>query len=218
MKNVLLSMLFLLFALTSSAQVGEKGKIYVDLNGGLGIYKTHTISTVMVGSNGITSEVKDTAGATYFAIGAEYGIANWVSAGLNLKSGSYLYENNEQKQYKSNNVNTIEASSHFYFLNKDKFTFFGSLALGYTFFGNYYDDNFFSSEEKYNGFHSGVGLGLKWLLIKERVGLFFNYEYNTFNFDLKERTINGNQQDLSNLEYNLNVRGSELRLGLSVKI
>lgn len=218
MKSILLALVCLLSSLAIMAQVGEKGKIYVDLNGGLGIYKTHTTSTIMIGGTGITSEVEDTAAATYFAIGAEYGVTDWVSAGLNLKTGRYLYEDNPQKQYKSNSVNTLEATSHFYFLNKDKFTFFGSLALGYTFFKNNYDDNIFSSEEYYNGFHSGLGLGFKWLFIAERVGLFFNYEYNTFNFDLKERKYNGNQQDLSNLEYNLKVRGSELRLGLSVKI
>ncbi len=218
MKNVLLGILCLSFALTSSAQVGEKGKIYVDLNGGLGIYRTLATSTITSGGSSISSEVKDTAAATYVAIGAEYGIVDWLSAGLNLRSGSYLYEDNDQKQYKSNKVNTLEATSHLYFLNRDKFTFFGSIALGYTFFKNSYDNNIYSSDEKYNGLHTGLGLGFKWLFIKERVGLFFNYEYNTFNFDLKERMINGNQQDLSNLEYNLNVRGSELRLGLSVKI
>ena len=54
-------------------------------------------------------------------------LLDWVSTGIAYSRGKFLeFEDDE-----SNTFNQVDWSTHFYFLNKDKFSFYGNTMLGY---------------------------------------------------------------------------------------
>ncbi len=211
MKKYLLTILISFIALGTQAQVGEKGKFYIDFGGGVGVYKTDFTYK----DNLSNVEGEDTVATTYGAFGVEYGIMNWVSAGLNFKSGQYLYENANGR---SNKWKVLELSSHFYFLNKEKFTLYGNATIGSGFLTETGTWILWPYERKFSGAHYSLGLGFKWLFIKEKVGIFMNYEFNRYGLDMKEYVLNNQDQDLSNVTATHDVKGSELKFGLSIKL
>ncbi len=212
MKKFVLAIIVSFIAMGTQAQVGEKGKLYLDASGGIGVYKN--FYTYKDGGLTIYDNEEDTVATAFNTIGLEYGLANWVSLGVNFKGGRYLEDNAN----KDNKFRVFEISSHFYFLNKDKFTLFGNATLGTSslvengrFFWN---SNY---EARFSGAHTSLGFGFKWLFIKEKVGLFFNYEFNRYFLDLKKYTVDNDNRDLSDVTWTYDVNGHELKLGISVK-
>ena len=65
-------------------------------------------------------------------------------------------------------------------------------------------------------FGSYFGFGFKWFPL-ENVGINLNYSRNRYNLFLTEQTFGSNQTDLSDYEYQLDVKGGEIALGLSLK-
>lgn len=209
MKNLLLAATMVFLGNTVLGQAHQKGKMNIDAGGGVGIYKFDYKQTYQ---GSVSYEVEDdTAGTTYGFLNLEYGVLDFLSAGINFKRGSYIDDNANA----NNTFGVFDVVARGYFLNKDKFTFFGSLAFG-TNGLTINRSGIIATTERYSGTHVGFGLGFKWFWI-EQFGLHFAVENNRYNFDLKKYTINGDEQDINDWDVDYNVRGTEVKLGFSFK-
>ena len=217
MRKLTTLITLLLVSGMAMSQAHSKGKINIDLGGGLGIYTYDYLHSY----KGVTLDERsaDTsyAGTTFGYITAEYGVLDWLSIGVNFTGGSYIEEDNDSE----NNFRTIDLSTKFYFMNRDRFTFFGSLQYGSTVLNHDRDYSIppiftWVEKIKHTAPHFSIGLGLK-KYFNDYVGLNFSWSYNSYDFNVKEYYVNGDSQDLTDRVLNLNVSGSELRLGLSLK-
>ena len=209
MKRLLTTIVATAIAFGAYSQAHEKGKINIDMGAGIGIYKydyTHVYQGVTI------SQVEDdTTGAWYAYLNAEYGVLDWFSAGLTYRKGSY-YEDNDDA---SNSFHIVRLAGRFYFLNKDKFTFFSNIEYGLISMKDV-GSGIVSSSVKYGGGDFAIGLGFKWYWT-ENIGMHLAYEYDSYTLNMKEYILGGQAQSLTDHSIMYDLGGSEIKIGISLK-
>ena len=137
---------------------------------------------------------------------------NWLSAGISYRNGRYL----EDKADQSNRFHQFDASVLLYFLNTDKFSFFGNLLGGYNTW-RVTDDDPNLVELRAAGPHFGVSLGAKWIFTKY-VGVFFDYRWDKYWLTEKSYTLDGQPIDPNDeFEWTHDVRTGTFRIGIAAK-
>lgn len=151
MKKLLLSVVAVLAFGFSNAQSNEEGTMHASLRGGFG-FGTGTYK-----SNGISS--KNTNAAVAYGIDFQYGLSEKISAGVGIEGVANVFT--PKGADFADDVNTTLAgfkfklNGRYYFVNKDRFNFYGGPSVGYTTLKNVDYSNL-----KYNGLNYGVNSGV----------------------------------------------------------
>lgn len=210
MKKLIFTLL--LFPFLAGAQAFEKGTISGDIDFGLGLYFNSNVKSTYQGTT--FEDRADSAGATYARINAAYGVLDFLNVGIDFRKGKYIEEEGNQDDV-DNTFSNINLRVEGLFLNKDKFALFADAGIGKLWLRQW-STGAFNIENKYSGTSMYFGFGFKWFPL-ENVGINLNYSRNRYNLFLTEQTFGSNQTDLSDYEYQLDVRGGEIALGLSLK-
>jgi len=198
-----------LVSLSTSAQLNQKGTIHGSFGGAIGAYNHYITLTNL--NNGLSESVHDTIAPMYWTLEAEYGLLDWVSTGIAYSRGKFLeFEDDE-----SNTFNQVDWSTHFYFLNKDKFSFYGNTMLGYNWWKFQAGDPLVTA--KFTGVHFALGVGGKWMFTKY-VGMFFDWQWNKYGMNLVQYEERGSTYNpLTDLAWKSDARGTTMRLGIAAK-
>lgn len=204
---------FLLISpLLVGAQAFEKGTISGDIDAGIGVYFNTQVKSTYQGNT--FEDRSDSAASAYARINAAYGVLDFLNVGIDFRKGKYLEEEGNQDDV-DNTFSNINLRVEGLFLNKDKFALFADAGLGKLWLRQW-STGAFNIENKYSGTSMYFGFGFKWFPL-ENVGINLNYSRNRYNLFLTEQTFGSNQTDLSDYEYQLDVRGGEIALGFSLK-
>jgi len=202
----------IMFPLVALAQVNDKGTFHFALGVSAGGHGTQYLQKVRVA--GIPFEVEDQDGAAtvLFPIDVQYGIAKPVSLGLFVEPGSYL----DSSATRSNSLVIFGFQPRAYIINRDRFTWMGSLQIGSA--GLTIEDSELgiSQVAKYGGPFFGLSSGVGFHF-GEHIGLQLHLRYMSTAFKLNDLEQNGASQDLTNFEATLNTTGFALQASLAAK-
>jgi hypothetical protein len=214
MKHLFL--LFLLFASSSflRAQAQNKGAFSFNLAYDAGVHGT--LYTEEYKGNTDNNPDTSAAGTQMIRINAQYNILKWLSAGLDLRSGSYL-EDPENATANGNKIRMFGLNLRLYPVNRDKFVWYFGTTLGsskleinriYTFIISV------PAQYKLKSPHFNLETGFNWYFLKN-FGLNFGIGYSTQNYLLTEYYLNKEKQDLSDWNNTLKTAGIHVDFGLA---
>ncbi|MFZ5551536.1 MAG: hypothetical protein ACOZCO_00365 [Bacteroidota bacterium] len=218
----LFCILLLLFPLFTNAQAVRKKNVLIDLGGGLGVY--HAYDNLW----GQLSTKKANAGAYLLHAGISYAIIDQFTMGAELQVQSFLTESGDTTRIaEAGNGGSWLIRSDYYFLKKEKFTWFAGLGIGGAGL-NYERSEIDTLGNITTGKVYGEGpritprMGIKLFFGKKRYfGFFLDYGFNAYVYNIKMFTINDVEQDRMSYrpteEVILNARGHEIRFGLSLR-
>lgn len=182
------------------SQANEKGNFNIDFGGGAGIYNNNTSYFYTIWKESVYLYNGLDGNCAYLNIYGEYSLRNYLSAGINYKTGFFTVEETEQFGNK-HSLNEFGLQCRFYLINRDKFTFFGNVRAGTSYLKQRKNEN--EDPLKWNGRNTGLGGGFKWYFM-DNIGIYLSYEFNSYS--------------LSNGETKLNTYGSDVQLGLTFKL
>lgn len=203
----LFSAMFLLFVLSGSTQVVQKGDFAFDLGIEGGYYNTQWDTNVF----GADSSYADTAAAVFVPIHFEYMVSNKIGVGLVLKSGNYLSDNSNE----DNKAKVYSISFSYHPVVTEKIDLFARVGLGACSLKQT-EVILVKIEAQYLGSAFELDAGIK-VYFSEHFGLNFGLGYNNYSFKLQSFTVGGNAADLADIESTLGVSGVEVGAGLAFK-
>jgi hypothetical protein len=213
MKKLLCSILLIFSGSALFAQAQDKGafSFNVDYDGGL-----HYVEWESKYNGTVTDQDTSGAGTRMLRLNAQYNILKWLSAGLDLRTGSYI-ETVENATSNGNKVNMWGVSLRLYPLNKEKIVWYIGTTLGgsrleinriYTFIVA------IPAQYKFKSPHFGLETGFNWYFAKN-FGMNFCLGYSSQNFTMTEYYLNNNKQDLTNWDNHLLTKGLHTNIGLA---
>lgn len=172
--------------------------------------------------NNGTFEIKqdeDTSAAvtSMFRFDGHINLLKFLSVGLNYRRGKYI-EDEENTAAQGNKVSMIALAARLYPVNKDNFVWYlgGSFGLSNLTLNREFD--IFTStipyQYKFRSPQVGFETGLNWYFAGG-FGLNFGLGYTSQNLVMKEFSIDGENQDLSNYENILSSKGVHANIGLT---
>jgi len=249
MKKILLSVLSVLTFLSAAAQDDKafhKGSITVDPSIGFAIYGTKVHAEydqqywtgTSIGTKRVVEDTLDGAGSTIYGINAEYGVTDWLGAGIPFGFANYIEETQHDTVYfPTKTVYTYKPKAkgidlgvdlNFHLVKGKRFDMPLCLTMGYSNF-KYFQNNPDTDPSTYdnsggrakdNGMYYGILLVPRIYFGKEQhVGVRFHmgymgYRYNSFLFS---NNSDSNLNDENNWEYKLKGNGFNMGIGVSVK-
>lgn len=214
MHRILLFVLLLATGIRLQAQALENGTLGFQIGYDFAAHGTLTRTEIL----GIADT--DTGGAVtnMFNIGLQYSFASWFSAGISFDYGSYI-EDSADMGANGNTFNTLSIDGRLYPLNGDKFNWYIGGQAGITNLTIHRLDpvTTLDASYKYISPHMGLFTGFNWYIFNV-AGLFFQIDYSSHNFVLKELTLDNIVQDLTNVEQSLDTKGAGVRVGVAFHI
>lgn len=212
-KRILVLAIISLFISTTafSQNAFEKGNILFDVGIGFGVYKTEVKSEI----GGVSSTKKDGGVAVLIPIKAQYGISDKFSIGLMFQPANYFVDSSETTNEEATG-GSFRLLANYYLVNKEKFVLYSELGFGTANFkqsDDPKDGDKFSAD--WSGSTFNLGIGIRYYFT-EHVGFFSNVAYNSYSFDLDEVTIN--QETFKNLNWDATFSGTEITVGIAVKL
>lgn len=214
MKKLLCSIFVILTSSTLFGQAQDKGEFSFNIDYDMGIHGTMYTSEYQ--GNADNDPDTSAAGTQMIRINAQYNILKWLSAGLDLRTGSYL-EDPENATANGNKVNMWGVSLRLYPVNRDKFVWY----LGTTLGGSRLEINriytfliAIPAQYKFRSPHLGIETGFNWYFAKN-FGLNFGFGYSSQNFEMTEYYLNGDKQDLADWNNHLVTKGVHTNIGLA---
>ncbi len=220
MKKILL---FIITAFFCSVAYSQREKeIQVRASYGLAGYATLSESRFTVA--GFETSDSDSSGAAtqHLNLDLRYDFTNRITAGIDMKFGSYIYDPEEDNTGKSNSLVVVGLSGEFNLVSRER----SRLFLGFGFHRSALElrdreTNFGIVSEAvatYRGRGIKLNLGYSKFFGNSPLGFNVSLGYDTHNFDLEEYTLNNSAIDLSNYEGTLEARGVDFSLGLVFRI
>lgn len=215
MRFAILASLLLLIPCSLLHSQDRQGSLKADLGIGIGVY-TGTVTET--DANGNTIEEKDTATASLVPIRLEYGLTDWLGAGIVVQPSDFIANPDLPDHIKVDTRGLqVGLYANYYFVNKA--TFESHLHLG---FGagridqdreNLQSDN--EAQTHFTGTDLQLGAGLRWYLIGP-VGIFVDPRYHVLSYELENFKVNGKEQDIDgSLDFDMS--GLELKLGIGAR-
>jgi hypothetical protein len=221
-KHISMKTLFLFSLLFASspflrAQAQNKGAFSFNLVYDAGVHGT--LYTREYKGNSVNDPDTSAAGTQMIRINAQYNILKWLSAGFDLRSGSYI-EDPENATANGNKISMFGLNLRLYPVNRDKFVWYFGTTLGsskleinriYTFI--------ISVPEQYKlkSPHFSLETGFNWYFLKN-FGLNFGIGYSAQNYLLTEYYLNKERQNLSDWNNTLKTAGLHVDFGLAFHV
>ncbi len=210
MRNLTTALLVTLAGMPClKAQFNDKGTFHASIGMALGAHATEYEQTLYV--LGIPFVTRNTDGAATFTVPVEahYGIAKIFSLGLSIEPGIYA----DSSASRRNGLFTLSLQPRFYIINKDRFTWTGSLYLGTARLRIDDTANNVSTSAQYSGGQFGLGTSVIFVF-SDMVGL--QLGIRSLNTTMPLRSYERNGQSLSSDQYKaeLKTRGALLQAGL----
>ena len=206
MKNILIAVL--LSPLITLAQSIEQGDITVNLGIEGGFYSNQITHDFF----GVETTEKDTAATYFIPIAVEYMVTNRVGLGVIFKPGEYYTDEPNQ----TNKARVFGATGSFHVINTDVVDIMPRVGFGFSTL-NILDTALLGQEANFSGAFSEIDLIARFFF-GERIGMSTGFGYNTYNLNLSEWKMAGEQLNLDDVDWNMRVRGFELNFNLVVKI
>lgn len=220
MKKTTLFFIALLFSTFLYSQ--REKEFQVRASYGLAGYAT--LSETKFTALGFEVSDSDTSGAAtqHLNLDLRYDFTNRITAGIDLKLGSYIYDPEEDNSGKSNSFVVVGISGEFNLLSREK----SRLFLG---FGLHRSDLELRERDTnagivseavatYRGRGIKLNLGYSKFFGNSPIGFNVSLGYDSHNFDLENYTIDNSVINLSNYEGTLQARGLDFSLGLVFRI
>lgn len=206
-----------LFLLTgqSLSQSADKGKIFVDLEGGMAGYvhksnETHTNSNV--------------AGTVLLGLGVGYNTHENLNVGLELNSQNFLIDSVRQGNFSAQVYSTnLLARFQYHFVNKEKFNMYIGAKIGFSDLNLYaVDSNGVEGNLIMKGTSAGISTGMRKYFGKS-FGVKAELGFNTMSLRGDHFEVDGQTEtNLNNWllveDYKAQFRGLYLTIGLTFKL
>jgi len=210
-RNILFSLILLLFCSFAYSQSYEKGDILIDGGIGLGIYGTNVKQTI----SGVTNEESDGTASVLIPIKVQYGISKKFSVGILVQPENYIVDNDSASIKKEDaKGSSFRVIGTYYIINNDKFNLNAEIGFGSATFKQEVEENGNTSEAEWRGGNFALGLGLKYYFSKH-IGFFANTSYSNYSFDIDKWTFNNVTIDADGWEAKFS--GAEVTVGLALK-
>ncbi|MFY7706902.1 MAG: hypothetical protein ACOVQ5_02405 [Flavobacteriales bacterium] len=219
MKNIAL-LVITLFISTCAFSQREK-EFQVRASYGLAGYAT--LSETKFTAFGFEVSDSDTSGAAtqHFNLDLRYDFTNRITAGIDLKLGSYIYDPEEDNRGKSNSFVVVGISGEFNLMSREKSRLFLGLGLHRSDLElRERDTNAGIVSEAvatYRGRGIKLNLGYSKFFGNSPIGFNVSLGYDSHNFDLEDYIIDNNPF-FANYEGTLQVRGLDFSMGLVFRI
>jgi len=221
MKNLLLLFISLI-AINASSQAVRKKNVQIDFGAGLGVY--HAYDNLW----GQLAGPKVNAAATLYNFNVSYAVIDQFSLGAELQTQTFLTDNGDTSSHvEAGSGGSLLIRSDYFFLKKGSFTIFSGMGIGAGGL-NYSRTETDSLGNVTTGKVHGEGTrispraGMKFFFGKKKhFGLFLDYSFNAYTYNIKLFSINDVEQERMSYRQTddviLTVRGHEVRFGLSIK-
>ena len=203
-------------AKSSLAQSHQPGTLSFQASVDLGVHGTvyHSEDGGIVLANDTSS-----AATTLFSLSAQYQLNNWLSVGVNGRTGVY-HEDPENAEEAGNHIRTLSADLRLYPVNKENFNWY--LGVDYGIAALEINRNYvfivpFTAEYDLSGSHLGLFTGFNWYFL-DFAGIHMNLAYSRHAFDLKHYYLSGQEQDLGSSINTLDALVVHFQAGLSFRI
>lgn len=212
---------FLCFISTSWGQSREK-ELQLRIGAGGGAYGTRSEFTVS--SGGISLSGTDTSGAAtaHLNIDLRYDFTQRFTAGLDIKSGSYLYDASEDNTGKSNVYAVVGLKGEFNIVSREKFRWYLGAGVHRSVLEIVEKETTLGVTTTEKLRYTGSGVSLNTGLIKyfgdSPFGIHFSMGYDGHRFELQEYSINDSSQNLTNVTGELWARGVDISAGILFRI
>jgi hypothetical protein len=181
-----------------------------------------TLTTVTV--SGIQSD-EDTSAvlATMIPINVDFSPFKFLSINAGYKIGSWLNEDPEDNNIviKEKRTSAFMLGLKLYPVRKDNFNLYFGYDIGFGGFKTLKETTgliFLSEYQKWGGTNHNINLGMNWYF-GGAFGMFFQTGYSGYNLNLKEYTLNNNNQmETFDLTANMLVKGAQIELGFAYRI
>ncbi|MFN0031549.1 MAG: hypothetical protein ACKVOR_05265 [Flavobacteriales bacterium] len=200
-----------------AAQDREK-EIQLRLGYGLAIYGTELEYNYDDGTIHFTLQDDDSAATSHVPIELRYEFHPRFNAGIDMRFGKYLYDEDEDNSGKSNQFSSFGIGLEGVVVSKPKFRWFIGLSLSTT--KLLIKQETLINKETFDWRGGGARLytGICWFVADGPIGLSFNIGRDSRTFDLKEYTNEGATQDLKNVTGTLKVSGIDFCFGITARL
>ena len=211
-KHVIIGVL--LFSIFSANAQHESKTVQARFGLGAGLYVTEKISTLTIGSVSFHDKDSSVTLTNIIPLELMLGLSNNFALGLHYTHGLYI-EDSLQAEARENIINTFGVAADFYIVNRQKFNMYFSAVVSHSFLNLLNRTPILTHEYKYNGFGMSFGIAsnihiFPFLCLNTKIG------YDGKQLHMYEWKINGNIQNISNLEVNINKRGVHAIIGLNI--
>lgn len=211
-------LLIVLLSVITAVSFGQLTNIRIGGNASAGV-------TFVNGTISGFQQEEDTSGviATMIPVNVDYAPWKFLSFNAGFKTGSWLNEdpNDPNIVIKKKRTSTFMLGFKLYPVMKENFHLYFGYDLGFGSFQTIVEKSgfiFTSEYQKWGGSNNNINFGMNWYF-KSAFGMFFQLGYTGYNFNLKEYTINNQDQvnDNLNIQANMAVKGAQIELGFAYK-
>jgi hypothetical protein len=215
--------LLTLLVLISTVAFSQREKEF-QIRASYGLAGYATLSETKFTAFGFEVTDSDTSGAAtqHFNLDLRYDFTNRVTAGIDMKWGSYIYDPEEDNRGKSNEFIVLGISGEFNLLSREKSRLFFGLGLHRSALELREQDVnagiVTEAVATYRGTGIKLNLGYSKFFGDSPLGFNVSLGYDSHNFELEDYTIDNSVVSLANYEGTLQVRGLDFSLGLVFRI
>lgn len=191
------------------SQYNDKGTFHASIGMALGAHATEYEQTITVFNIPFVTRTTDGAATFTVPVEAHYGIAKIFSLGLSLEPGIYA----DSSATRRNGLFALSLQPRFYIINKDRFTWTGSLYLGTSRLRIDDTTNGVSTSAEYRGGQFGLGTSVIFAF-SDMVGLQLGLRSLSTTMPLRSYEANGQSLSSDQFKAELKTRGALLQAGL----
>lgn len=214
---------FLFLCCTATTLHAQRDKEF-QIRGGFGfaVYGTTSEFTTTYNFFGtdvtVVEKEEDGAATVHMPLEFRYEFTRRFNAGLDIKYGSYLYDP-DSAEGKSNRFFTIGIGAEYNFISNDNFRWYGGIGINAAKLELEEEFTFIIPVKQiatYKGPGFRINTGILWFFAGP-LGLNTNIGFDSHNFTLDRLERNGQDEDLTNTEGKLTVKGVDVTIGLVVR-
>jgi hypothetical protein len=216
-------LLFVLMLLSSGVAFAQRTKeIQIRVGAGFGAYGV--VGEWTEKYTGFNTTWRDTSGAVTrdLPIELRYELHPRVNVGLDMKFGSYLYDQTQDNTGKSNRLGVFGLAAEFTIVNRENFRWFTGIGFTGAKLAMYEKHTSTSGGEEFSMKWGGGGFRWNTGIIKyfgdSPIGFFYNIGYDSHNFDLKELTSTNTLPSDFAFSGKLLVKGVDTHIGLVARL
>jgi len=222
MKKILFLSILSVATVSGFSQIERAREIQLKWAAGLGVYGVTSQLTYDDGTLRVTEDGADSAVTTYNLFQIRYQFHSRISAGLELSTGSYLYDPNQDRSGFSNTLSYWGLNLEGNAVTSDRHRLYGGMTIKSTRLKTeepYIDFPAIGTQEvNYRGPGFRVYAGYMYYIAGGPIGIHLQGGYDSQRLDLKSLYRNGTVGDLTNIRGFLDAKGIQVMAGLSVRI
>lgn len=222
MKKIMFFSMLTLPAFWGWGQTERAKEIQIKWATGIGVYGVGSELAYDDGTIRVTEEGSDSAVTAYHLFQVRYELHPRINVGLELSTGSYLYDPNKDNSGMSNTLSYWGINLEGNAVTSDRHRLYGGMTIKSTRLRTeepYIDFPTIGTQEvNYRGAGFRLYTGYMYYIAGGPIGIHLQAGYDSQHLELRSLYRNGTVSDLTNISGFLDAKGIQVMAGLSVRI